>query len=92
MPDPANEQAVRAVFRDFVLDAQAEVAAVCQFYGLPEPEQAHLTLADWMVAALRRPPVPGDTVPLGPAVLVVRDLKDGQIAHIGMGLPHSAAD
>lgn len=91
IPDPGNEQAVRAVFRDFVLDPQAEVAAVCQFYGLPEPEQAQLSLADWMVATLRRPPVAGDTVALGPAVLVVRDVKDGRIAHIGMGLHNGAS-
>jgi cell volume regulation protein A len=87
MPDPSNEQAVRAVFRDFVLDPHAEVGAVCLFYGLPEPEQPHLSLAEWMQLALRRPPVAGDTVPLGPAVLVVRDIQDGRIAHIGMGLP-----
>jgi len=91
MPDPEDERAVRAVFRDFVLDPRAEVGLVCQFYGLPEPEQAQLTLADWMVAALRRPPVAGDSVQLGAAVLVVRAVQNGRITQVGMGLADPAS-
>jgi potassium/hydrogen antiporter len=94
MPDPGDEREVRAVFRDFVLDPAVNVAALCQFYDLPEPEQGQLGLADWMVAALRRPPVAGDSVPLGSATLVVREVQHGRITSVGMGLaepPHGDA-
>jgi potassium/hydrogen antiporter len=87
LPDPGNEQAVRAVFRDFALDPELPVAQVCDFYGLPTPEQAQLPLADWIVESLRRPPVAGDSVCLGSATLVVRDVHEGRICAIGLGLP-----
>ena len=86
MPDPQDERAMRGVFRDFALDPAAPVGAVCEFYGLPVPADASLPLADWMAAALRRPPVAGDRVPLGPATLVVRQLTDGRITGIGLGM------
>jgi cell volume regulation protein A len=87
LPDPADERQVRAVFRDFVLDPSMPVGAVCDFYGLPAPGDTSASLGQWMAAALRRPPVPGDTVPLGAAVLVVRGIEDGRISSIGLGLP-----
>jgi cell volume regulation protein A len=74
------------VFRDFVLDPDTPVAAVCDFYGLPVPPNAELSLRDWMRAELRRPPVAGDCVRLGPAMLAVRELQDGRIASVGLGL------
>jgi NhaP-type Na+/H+ and K+/H+ antiporter len=40
-----------------------------------------------MQRTLRRPPVAGDTVALGPATLVVRAIADGRIAQVGLGLP-----
>jgi len=87
MPDPGNEQAVRAVFRDFELDPQTSVVALCDFYDLPQPPDATLALGDWIAAALRRPPVAGDTLRLGGATLVVRELRDGIITRVGLGLP-----
>lgn len=88
LPDPGNEQQERAVFRDFMLDPDTPVAAVCEFYGLPPPAhaQTQTRLADWMAAELRRPPVPGDSLRLGPATLVVRDVRAGRISAVGMGL------
>ena len=56
LPEPGDEQRVRAVFRDFTLDPRASVASVCDFYGLPRPPAAQATLADWMAIELRRPP------------------------------------
>jgi potassium/hydrogen antiporter len=87
LPDPADERQVRAVFRDFELDPAAPVSAVCEFYNLPLPEQSGATLAAWMAAEIRRPPIVGDSVALGPAVLVVREIRNGTIAGIGLGLP-----
>ncbi len=86
LPDVADEQQVRAVFRDFALDPSASIESVCDFYGLPRPASAQLALDAWMTAELRRPPVAGDTVGLGTATLVVRRIEDGRIAEIGIGL------
>jgi cell volume regulation protein A len=87
MPDPANERAVRAVFRDFALDPALPVQQVCDFYGLPVPARAELPLAEWIAHSLRRPPGAGDSVPLGSATLVVRDVAQGRISAVGLGLP-----
>ena len=86
LPDPGNEQQARALFRDFALDPGTSVASVCDFYGLPTPPGASATLADWVAAELRRPPVPGDSLRLGQATLVVRAVEGGRITAIGMGL------
>ena len=87
LPDPDNESAVRALFLDFALDPNLPVSLVCDVYGLPAPPQAELMLADWIADSLRRPPVPGDSVPLGSATLVVREMRAGRICAVGLGLP-----
>lgn len=87
LPDPADEREVRAVFRDFALDPTTPVREVCDSYGLPLPSEPSAALGDWMAAELRRPPVAGDSLTLGPAVLVVRSVEDGRIASVGLGLP-----
>ena len=87
LPDPVNEQAMRAVFRDFALDPNLPVGQVCEFYGLPTPPHADMPLAEWITDSLRRPPVAGDSVLLGGATLVVRSVNGGRISAIGLGLP-----
>ena len=87
MPAPDDERAARAVFRDFALDPQLPLAEVCAFYSLPEPPRADLPVAAWMADALKRPPVVGDAVALGSATLAVREMEDGRITRIGLGLP-----
>jgi NhaP-type Na+/H+ and K+/H+ antiporter len=62
------------------------VGAVCAFHGLPLPAEAARSGAEWMAAELRAPPVAADTVRLGPAVFVVRELRDGRICRVGFGL------
>ncbi len=86
MPDPSDEQQVRAVFRDFSLDPATDVGSVCEFYGLPRPADASSTLGDWMRAELHRAPVAGDAVQLGTMTLVVREVDHGRISRIGLGL------
>ena len=71
---------------DIDLDPGATVGSVCEFYGLPRPADASAPLGDWMAAELRRAPVAGDIVPLGPAILAVREVTDGTISSIGLGL------
>ena len=87
LPDPGDERQARAVFRDFALDPETPIGAICEFYALPPTHDPAMRLADWMAHALRRPPVAGDSVPLGAATLVVRALQDGRISRIGLGLP-----
>jgi len=87
MPDPGDERKQRAVFRDFELDPSLPVTLVCEFYNLPMPEGATQPLGEWMAAELRRPPVAGDSVALAVATLVVRELADGRISRVGLGLP-----
>jgi cell volume regulation protein A len=74
------------VFRDFGLDPSTPVGAVCDFYNLPPPPNAEQSLRDWMRTELRRPPVVGDCVRLGPAMLAVGERQDGRITRIGLGL------
>jgi len=88
LPEEKDELQHRAVFRDFELVPGTPIGDVCAFYALPEPDPADaaLSLADWMTLQLRRPPVAGDSVVLGSATFVVRELKDGHISRIGLGL------
>jgi cell volume regulation protein A len=92
LPDPGDERQVRAVFRDFALDPALPVGQVCEFYGLTAPSHGEHSLAEWMAEELRRPPVVGDSVGLGAATLVVRDVQDGRITGVGLGLPASPSD
>ncbi|MCW5610309.1 MAG: potassium/proton antiporter [Rubrivivax sp.] len=86
LPPPDDEVQQRRVFRDFAIDPATPVAQLCEFYDLPPPAHAALPLAQWMVEALRRPPVAGDSVRLGHATLVVRAVEDGRITQVGLGL------
>ncbi len=89
MPESSDEPGHRAVFRDFELAPGTPISAVCDFYGLPAPDDsadAELELGHWMAKQLRGPPVAGDTVVLGPATFVVRELQDGRISRVGLGL------
>jgi cell volume regulation protein A len=76
------------LFRDFELASGTPIGAVCEFYALPAPDAAdvELTLGSWMARQLRRPPVAGDNVSWGPATFVVRELQDGRITRVGLGL------
>jgi cell volume regulation protein A len=87
MPEPGDERSERAVYRDFVLDPALPLREVCAFYGLDMPADADLPVARWVAKALHRPPVVGDAVPLGVAVLAVRAMDGGRITAVGLGLP-----
>ncbi len=90
MPDPADESQVRAVFGDFALDPAIAVGSVCAFYGLPAPQQAQRTVADWLADELGRPAVAGDRVRLGAALFIVRKLSGRRITAVGLSLEESA--
>jgi len=77
---------VRQVFGDFVLDAGTTMDNLCAFYGLPVPGEPSQTLGQWLTEELHRPPVVGDSVPLGQAELSVRAMEGGQIRRVGIRL------
>lgn len=86
LPDPDDEQQVRQVFGDFVLDAGTTMDNLCAFYGLPVPGEPSQTLGQWLTEELHRPPVVGDSVALGQAELSVRAMEGGQIRRVGIRL------
>ncbi|MEY8878277.1 MAG: potassium/proton antiporter [Leptothrix sp. (in: b-proteobacteria)] len=90
LPEAGDEVRRRAVFGDFVLDAEAPVGALFGFYGLGEPEHPELQLADWLADALGRPPVVGDQFEIGPVRLSVRAMNDARIALVGLQFDESA--
>jgi cell volume regulation protein A len=88
LPDVADEPAARRVFGDFVLDGQAPLVDLCAFYGLPRPNDlgAEESLADWLQRELKRPPVAGDAVALGPARFVVREMEGARVRRVGLAV------
>jgi len=60
---------------------------VFDFYGLPPPEPAGRSVAEWLQACLQRPPVAGDTVDQGTARFSVRRMEGGRIVAVGLRLP-----
>lgn len=86
LPEFSDERRTRAVFGDFVLDGAAPVGPVCEFYGLPVPENPQAPLSEWMSSALGRPAIVGDRLPLGRATLAVRKMEDGRINEVGLKL------
>lgn len=84
LPDEHDELAHRQVFGDFVVDPTAAAGDLFGFYGLPQPDEAHLPLADWIERRLRRPPVVGDVVEWDRARLAVRAMDGPHIVRVGL--------
>ena len=86
LPDPDDEAQTRRVFGDFVIDARTPLSQLCDFYALPLPPDGDPTLGEWLMLALNRPPVVGDSAQLGPAELSVRRMDGQHIQQIGIRL------
>lgn len=88
LPESEDERSTRALFGDFVLDAQAPIGPVCEFYGLPSPASGldGLTTAEWVSRQLGKPPVVGDSVQVGTATIVVRGMEGGNIKLLGLNM------
>jgi cell volume regulation protein A len=91
LPDAQDEPAVRVVFGDFALDADAPVRDICGFYGLPDPAHDG-SVAQWMARELRRPPVAGDGIDWGHAHFAVREMDGARMARVGLLLYHTPED
>lgn len=87
LPARDDHQNFRKVFGDFVLNAAISVQEICDFYNLPEPEESEMSLSLWITTTLKRPPIVGDSVSLGQARLVVRQLQGDEITQVGIRLP-----
>jgi cell volume regulation protein A len=73
---------------DFFVSGDVTIGAVAEIYGLTvAPDEADVTLADDFAAHLKRPPKPGDTLPLGAIVLVARAVANGRVTSVGLRLP-----
>jgi len=73
---------------DFFVSGDVELGALADIYGLSvEADEAASPLADYLKAHLGRPPRSGDTLPLGPIVLVVRRLDGERVSEVGLRLP-----
>jgi cell volume regulation protein A len=86
LPAVTNEQAVRAVFGDFSLDPSAPIGGICSFYGLPVPAGSDAPVGQWLTGALGRPPVVGDNLRIGNAILSVRAMEGSRITAVGLKL------
>jgi len=80
--------ASRTVYGDFVLEGAARLGDVAQFYEIPiPPADAGLTLEEHLRRrALRKRPVPGDSVTLGRLRLTVREMDGDRITKVGLKL------
>jgi len=91
LPSAANEQAVRAVFGDFSLDANAPIGSICDFYGVPVHERSDRPVGEWLTTALGRPPVVGDNLRIGAATLSVRAMEGPRITAVGLKIQGNAS-
>ena len=74
-------------FGDLVLDGDASVSDIAQFYGIEFPAGAEgLTLGSYLVRVFRKRPVVGDRIKAGRVEFVVRDVVDGRVSRVGLKL------
>src|SRR5207237_7300158 len=72
-------------FGDLVLEADANMSDVAQFYGIDVPAGAEtLTLGDYLQRVFRKRPVVGDRLKAGRVEFVVREVRSGRVARVGL--------
>ena len=89
LPDQHDTPSSRAMFGDFELQPSALIGDVCNFYDLPQPKDAHLSLEAWLIKTLRRPVIVGDHVALGQAKFSIRRMRNGKVTTVGLKLTAS---
>jgi cell volume regulation protein A len=71
-------------FGDLVLDGQADLGEVAEFYGISLPGlAAGMTLDGYLQRAFRKRPVVGDRLRLGRVELVVRETSGNRVTRVG---------
>lgn len=80
LPDPK-------LLGDFFLPAATTLGALAEIYSLPvEPGQFSMSLTEFFVEQLGRPPRQGDTVQIGDVALQAHKLIDGRLETVGLQL------
>lgn len=78
----------RQFYGDFILHGDARLGDLAALYGLPlDASLQDQSLAQFMAERLHRLPVAGDRVRLGSLEFVVREVKAGRIARVGLRIP-----
>lgn len=78
-------EAEQEMFGAFALPGEAPLGELGAFYGLPVPEKyARFSAAQLFESRFDGTPQIGDRLPLGPALLIVRTLKDERVAQVGI--------
>lgn len=84
-PDPHGRDT--AVLGEFSFAGSLGVAELAAMYDIPVPEREHaLSLDEFLHRHLRGEPVVGDRLRLGAVELIVRRLRGGHIADVGIEL------
>jgi cell volume regulation protein A len=72
-------------FGDLVLDADANLADIAQFYGVELPRGAQdTTLGNYLQRVFRKRPVVGDRLKVGRVEFVVREVAQGHVSRVGL--------
>jgi len=72
-------------FGDLVLDADAGLGDIAQFYGVEIPAGAEaVSLGDYLQRIFRKRPVVGDRLKVGRVEFVVRETQGGRITRVGL--------
>jgi cell volume regulation protein A len=86
-----RQAAGAATFGEFMFDGDLPVGKIAEFYDLPVPAEDQATaLADFVQARLRRKPLVGDRIRLADIELIVRGIRGGRIAEVGIELEPQA--
>ncbi|MCC6888639.1 MAG: potassium/proton antiporter [Hyphomicrobiales bacterium] len=85
MPPPAQPDP--RLLGDFFVTGEHTLGELATIYGLAiAPEEAGMTLADFIASRTVRAPRSGDVVPLGAIALVVERVSQGRVATVGLRL------
>jgi len=87
---PSRSLPDESLIEDFYVPGDATLGALAEIYGLEiEPDRAATTLADYFAAHFKRRRS-GDSIRLGPIVLVAHTVTDGRVAMVGLQLTEPA--
>ena len=74
-------------FGEFSFNGSVKLKDVSTFYGLPvEAEIADMTIAELFAQRFDETPAIGDHLPIGGAVLVVREMNEDEVTDVGLQL------
>lgn len=82
-----------AFYGDFILKPDVTIGALAEMYGLPLTiEQRSMTIGELLRKEFKELLEVGDRLTIGDVVLIVREVKDGEVTSVGMAVdPASVA-